>query len=102
MENRLENQRVSIHTVQLELSGNEEAVIDDKSKKKAVKNIKFPRKRSRVVVLETLQVEIERDEALMSHSEELMLRLQYGEDEQKIVLWDSEENGVVEYALKLE
>lgn len=102
LENRLENQRVSIHTVQLELSGNEEAVIDDKSKKKAVKNIKFPRKRSRVVVLETLQVEIERDEALMSHSEELMLRLQYGEDEQKIVLWDSEENGVVEYALKLE
>jgi len=39
LENRLENQRMSIQTIQLELSGDEEVVINDKSEEEAVKKL---------------------------------------------------------------
>jgi len=38
----------------------------------------------------------------MSHNEDKIILLQYGAIEQKIVLRDSEENGIMKYSFKLE
>jgi hypothetical protein len=126
LEDRLAKQKLNIQIVKLELSKDEEIVINDKSGKEAVKKSKFLSKHSEGFVSQDLcncdtnqcvdswkseetekqkigyedQVEMERYEALISHKEELMLCLQY--DEHEIVLEGNKKIEIMECKLKSE
>jgi hypothetical protein len=54
LEQRLEKQQVDIQVTKLELNGDEEAIIYEKSEKEVVRDIEFLRKQSETFVLEDL------------------------------------------------
>jgi chaperonin cofactor prefoldin len=72
LEKRLENQRVSIHIVKLELNENEEVIMDEKHEKEFVKDIELQRKHSGAFVFSDLN---NSDENLFANPEKCEVNL---------------------------